>query len=296
VDVVEAATNTVTRVQGFATVEREGPNGKRTVGPSSVTIGEGVAYVGNRADAEICAVDLGTLKKGACVTLATAPDGILYVPTTKEVWATTPKDSSIAVLDASTPAKLVPKDTIHVQGSPEGYAVDATRGIFFTNLEDKDKTLVIDARTRKVSATWDPHCGSEGPRGLAIDVPKSLLFVACTDQVKVLDAAHGGAELATLPIGKGIDNIDYVESRRELFVAAGGPATVHVVHVEPSGLLEVSAIGATAPASKVPADSFRKWRRCIVISTWTLALSMRDDGIAADVCRVPCKNSNDSTI
>jgi hypothetical protein len=82
-------------------------------------------------------------------------------------------------------------------------------------------------------------------------VPKSLLFVACTDQVKVLDAAHGGAELATLPIGKGIDNIDYVESRRELFVAAGGPATVHVVHVEPSGLLEVSAIGATAPGVRV---------------------------------------------
>ncbi len=108
------------------------------------------------------------------------------------MWATTPKDKSIHIIDASTPAKLTMKGRIAVDGSPEGYAIDEGRGLFYTNLEDKDKTLTIDVKARKVTATWDTRCGGDGPRGLALDAAKSFLVVACTDHLQVLDAAHGG--------------------------------------------------------------------------------------------------------
>src|SRR6185436_17513516 len=101
VDVLEIAGGKLTRIDGFPTAERASKGGKRVIGPSSATIGEGVIYAGNRASSEVCAVDAAQLKKGACLELATPPDGILYVPVTREVWVTTPKDRSLTILDAS---------------------------------------------------------------------------------------------------------------------------------------------------------------------------------------------------
>jgi len=221
------------------------------VGPSSVTIGEGFAYVGNRANSEICAVDLAQLTKGACLALPSSPDGLQYVAATKELWATTPKDKSITVLDASTPAKLAPKTKIALDGAPEGYAVDQAKGLFYTNLEDANKTLVIDARSHKVTATWEPRCGADGPRGLAVDAAKGFLFVACTDQVKVLDIAHGGAQLSTLAAGEGIDNIDYVEARAQVFIAAGKLGVLTVAKVDDKGVLGVVGTTPTSPGTRV---------------------------------------------
>ena len=44
--------------------------------------------------------------------------------------------------------------SLDVGGQPEGYAFDEKHGLFFTNLEDKGGTVVIDIKTRAVTATW----------------------------------------------------------------------------------------------------------------------------------------------
>ncbi len=250
VDVLDVATGKITRIEGFPTAEREGHGGKRVVGPSSATVGQGVVYVGNRANSEVCAVDAVKLTRGACVTLPSSPDGLAYVAATHEVWATTPHDSSITVLDASTP-QLAVKTKIALEGSPEGYAVDETRGIFYTNLEDKNKTLVLDVKTHRVTATWEPGCGEDGPRGLAIDPAKGFLFVACTDHMVVLDTAHGGAPLSKLSAGAGVDNVDYLDARGLLYVAAGKAGTLTVAHVDDKGTLVVVAEAPSAPGARV---------------------------------------------
>lgn len=251
VDVLDVATGELTRIEGFRTAQREWRGKVRVMGPSSVSVGDGVVYVGNRATSEICPIDQARLTRGTCVALSSSPDGIAYVPTTKELWVTTPRDKALWVLDATVPARLVPTKTIKLEGEPEGYAVDAVRGLFFTNLEDKDKTLVIDVRTRKVSATWDARCGEEGPRGIAIDPAKRLLFVACTDHVEVLDAAHDGAHVSKLDTGAGVDNIDYLPERRLLYVAAGKAASLTVALVDDKGLLMVVARAPTSEGARV---------------------------------------------
>jgi DNA-binding beta-propeller fold protein YncE len=251
VDVIDPVKGTALRVQGFATAERAGHAGKRVVGPSSATIGDGFAYVGDRASSEVCALPLAAPAKGACVTLPVPPDGLAYVATTKEVWATTPSTKSIGVLDAQKPEALALKTTLPLDGEPEGYAVDAAKGVFFTNLEDGDKTLVIDARSRKVTATWEATCGGDGPRGLALDAARGILFVACTDRVKALDVAHAGAELGVLAAGGGVDNIDYVEARAELFVAAGKAGTLTVAKVDDKGGMRALGVATTAPGARV---------------------------------------------
>ena len=226
-DVLDVATRSFTRVDGFETAEREAHGKKRIAGPSAAAVGDGVVYVGDRATSQVCAVDDNTYKREKCVKLASATDGVAYVASAKEIWVTTPHDESITVLDAAKPAAPKPKAVIKLGGDTEGYAVDETRGLFFTNLEDKGRTLVVDVKTRKVTATWNASCGAAGPRGLAVDPARGWLFVACTDHVQVLDEAHDGAPLGKLEAGGGVDNLDYLPSRRLLYVpqcAAEDPA------------------------------------------------------------------------
>src|SRR4029077_18935573 len=131
-----ADTGKLSQITGFATLEVERRGTKWPVGPSAVALGDvGTVYVGNRGDSTVCAINETTLSKGSCAKLDVMPDGVTYVAKTREVWVTTPRDHSIRVLDAVT---LAQKARLVFDGSPEGFAVDNTRGRFYTNLEDKD--------------------------------------------------------------------------------------------------------------------------------------------------------------
>jgi DNA-binding beta-propeller fold protein YncE len=220
VDVIDIATDKVSRVQGFATKEVERNGRKRTMGPSSVAVGDGVVYVGSRGDDTICAIDAVSLQKGACIKLDSMPDAIALVPSAKELWVTTQANNSIVVLDASSRTALPVKASITLAGSPECFAVDDARGLVYTNLEDKDRTVAVDVKTRQVAKTWLPDCGEVGPRGLALDQKRNVLFVACTTRVRALDAGHDGKVLGSIDVGDGIDAIDYLESRHELYAGA----------------------------------------------------------------------------
>ena len=186
VDVVDVATGKVTTVGGFATTPSQ-RSGRPSWAASSVTVAGGVVWIGNRGDDRLCAFDARTLKKGACVGLESMPDGIAWVAPTHELWATTPRDNTLTIIGVSAGKPGAPA-VVKLDGAPEGYAVDAARGTFYTNLEDKDRTLAIDVKTRKVTATFAPGCGADGPRGLALDAPRRLLFVACTSGAVALES------------------------------------------------------------------------------------------------------------
>ena len=249
VDAIEGRTGALTRIEGFPTAEMERNGQRHVMGPSSASVGEGVVYVGNRATSEVCSIDAVHLNSGACLRLDSSPDGLQYVAATHELWATTPKDSAIVVLDSSSGA-LLQKGKVTLAGKPEGYSVDTDQGLFFTNLEDRDQTVVIDVHRREVVATWDTGCGKEGPRGLAFEPRRSWLLVACTNGVRVLDTKRGGALVAQASTGGGVDNVDYVPERRELFVASGQTGSLTIFGVGEAGL-SVKATIPTAEGARV---------------------------------------------
>ena len=150
----------------------------------------------------------------------------------------------------STPSTPKIAGSFKLEGEPEGYAVDDGRGVFYTNLEDKDRTLKIDARTRKVTATWMPSCGEDGPKGLAIEPAEQLLVVACSDHVEVLDAGKDGKILSKLDTGAGVDNIDYVPSRRSVYAAASRAGKITTAHLDPKGELTATVTLATAQGAR----------------------------------------------
>jgi DNA-binding beta-propeller fold protein YncE len=250
VAVIDPSGGAARRIDGFATAEMGTGERRRKVGPSSVTVGEGTVYVGNRGDSTVCAFHATTLARGACHHLDSMPDGLAYVAATKEVWVTTPRDKSIRTLDAAT---LAEKAKLTFDGNPEGFAVDGVRGRFYTNLEDKDRTLAIDLKSHQTLATWNPSCGPDGPHGLRVDATAGQLFVACSTRAEVLDVAHDGAVLSSVDTGDGVDDIDYWAPTHTLYVGAARAARLTIARADAHGKLSILATVATHPGARNPA-------------------------------------------
>src|SRR6184192_10044 len=139
VDVIDESSDAVSQVTGFKTGEVELRGRKVTLGPTAVTIGDGVVYIGNRGDSTLCIIDAHSLERGECLQVAppsagpaAAPDGVVYIAAIRELWITTgapplgisSADKTIQVFDVSEPRHLRLKTKIPLNGSAEGYAVD----------------------------------------------------------------------------------------------------------------------------------------------------------------------------
>ena len=263
VAVIDGVTDKIKTVGGFRTGEVELLGKKRVMGPSSVSIGDGVAYVGNRGDSSICVINAATLALVGCSSiadpgagLAAAPDAVVYVATTKELWVTTgapplgipAADQSLLILDASDPRHLKQKAKLALGASAEGYAVDEKRGVFYTNLEEQAETVAIDVRQKRIVSRW--HSGCDEVRGIALDKARRFLFVACADRIVVLNAAHEGEVLGALPTGDGLDNIDYSASERKIYAAASTVGTLTVASVDDRGSMKAVATIPTATGAR----------------------------------------------
>jgi DNA-binding beta-propeller fold protein YncE len=241
--VVDSSNEKVHEISGFATKEVEMRNGRKGAqGPSGVYVGDGVVYVGDRADKSICAVDEKTLERKNCGHIDSTPDGVVYVAPTKEVWVTSPGDNSVRVLDSHT---LEQKEKLTFDGRPEGYAVDTKRGRLYMNYEDKDLTTAIDLKSRKTVAKWQANCGPDGPHGLQIDPSTGYLFVACSTQAKVLNAGGNGEQLSSINTGDDVDDLNYSPAKHMLYVGAAKDGTLTIAGVDPSGKLTQVAVVAT---------------------------------------------------
>jgi DNA-binding beta-propeller fold protein YncE len=243
--VVDGTTEAVRTVEGFPTREQNG----RVLGPTSVTFGPGRAFIGNRADASVCAVDLQTLKRGPCITLPDSPDGLAYVSSTKEVWATTPRSKSLVIL--ATEKGLAVAARIELDGEPEGYAVDTSRGRFYTNLEDKNETLAIDVRARTVVGRWPTGCSADGPRGLTLDGRSGVLVVACTDRLVSFVLGPKPEARGSLETGAGVDNIDLAPQSGTVFAAAGKAQRLTRGHLAQDGTLSLTGQAHTSEGVRV---------------------------------------------
>jgi DNA-binding beta-propeller fold protein YncE len=259
VAVIDEKTDSVREIKGFQTGEIERRGRKITVGPTAATIGEGVVYIGDRGDQTICAIDAKTLARGDGVSVSrdgVTPDGVVYVAATKELWVTTrpvPAGSADAakalqVFDASDPRHLKWKTKIPLDNLAEGYAVDNERGLFYTNVEDTGTTVVIDVRTHKIVAKW--NVGSTDLQGLALDIARKFLFVACADHVVSLDAGHDGKMLDSIQTGAGLDNIDYSAEKKLLYAAASQAATLTIAEVGDDGKFHLKATIPTVKGAR----------------------------------------------
>ena len=204
----------------------------------------------------ICRLDATTLRRIGCVSIGAAsdgwgaaPDAVVYVPATDELWVTrgapplgiASADRAITIFDSN----LKEKARIALDGSAEGYAVDADRGVFYTNIEESGDTIAIDVRSRQVVSRWKSGC--DEPHGIAIDAKRRFVFIACSDKVNALD--RNGKITDTIATGDGLDNIDFFDGK--LYAAASLAATLTIARVSDDGKFISRTVTPTAKGARV---------------------------------------------
>ena len=153
------------------------------------------------------------------------PDAIMYDQFSKQVFTFNGDSQNASIIDA---VALKQTGSVSLGGVPE-FAVADGSGLIYNNLEDKSRLNVIDVRKGVVVKSF-PLTPCEGPTGLAIDKVHQRIFTVCRKNkgMTVLDISTG-KEVATLPIGAGVDAISY-DVQTGLIVCSNGDGTATIIH------------------------------------------------------------------
>ncbi len=149
-------------------------------------------------------------------------DAIMYDAFSDKILAFNGGSNNASVVDVHT---LEEQQTIDLGGVPE-FGVSDGKGKIYNNIEDRNKTVVIDARNFKIldSVLLTPH---GGPTALSLDKNNGLLFIGCRDGNKmvVVDIKKKQV-IATVPICKSVDAIVYDERAKLIFCSGDGSTTI----------------------------------------------------------------------
>ena len=169
------------------------------------------------------------------------PDGILYDPYSKRVFAFNGRSNDVTAIDAAS-GKV--SGTIALDGKPE-FPVSDGKGNVYANIEDKSEIVQIDPQALKVKKTW-PLSPCEEPSGLAIDLEARRLFSVCSNNKMAVVNADSGQVITTVAIGSGPDAAAY-DAGRKLVFSSNGEGTLTVVKQDSADKYTVLA---TVPTEK----------------------------------------------
>ena len=185
----------------------------------------GNGYISDGGGNQVVVFDRKTYKVIHTIPAGTNPDGILYEPVTRTVWAFNGRSHNVTVIDTKDDKVL---GTLELPGKPEFPVADG-KGNIYGNIEDKSEIVHIDARTRKLLATWLVAPG-ESPSGLAIDQANGILFSVCDNQKMAIVSTKTGKVIATPTIGEGPDAARFSPNGGYAFSSNGESGTLTVVH------------------------------------------------------------------
>ncbi len=183
----------------------------------------GRGFTSNGRDSSVTAFDLRTLAPlGRFGPTGANPDAIGYDPASKRVFTFNGRGENMTALDART-GKIV--GSVPLGGKPEFVAFDG-RGMLYVNNETTAELIAVNTRTLAVTRRTKV-AGCDEPSGLAIDAKRGRLFVGCGNKVMTVHDAATGRQIATLPVGEGVDAVGFDEGAGDVFVSAGdGTLTV----------------------------------------------------------------------
>ncbi len=180
-------------------------------------------YISDGGDDVVVIFDLKSDAVLQKVPAGKNPDGILYDPYSKRVFAFNGRSNDATAIDAAS-GKVA--GTVALDGKPE-FPVSDGKGNVYVNIEDKSEIAQLDPQTLKVKKTWSlSPC--EEPSGLAIDLEARRLFSVCSNNKMAVVNADSGQVMATVAIGNGPDAAGYDPARKLVF-SSNGEGTLTVV-------------------------------------------------------------------
>ena len=206
-------------------------------------------YISDGGANAVVVFDRTTLATVATIPAGTNPDGLLFEPVTKTVWAFNGRSKDASVIDTATRTVVA---TIALPGKPEFPQADG-KGNVFVNIEDKNVILRLDAAKKTVTDTW-PVAGCDSPSGMAIDRAGNRLFSVCDGKKMVVVDASSGKVLALPTIGDGPDAAGY-DAKDQLAFSSNGEGTLTVVDAKGSGYKTVEQLPTMKGARTMSYDS-----------------------------------------
>jgi DNA-binding beta-propeller fold protein YncE len=182
-------------------------------------------FISDGAANQVVVFDLTTLAKVGAVSAGMNPDGIIYDPATKRVFAFNGRSASATVVDAE---KGTLAGTVTLEGKPEFPAPDG-KGHVFVNIEDKSEVMDIDAKALTVVHKW-PLAPCEEPSGMAMDTSTRRLFSGCDNKMMAVMDADTGKVVTTVPIGDGVDATWFDPGTKYVLNSCGQDGVLTVIH------------------------------------------------------------------
>ena len=175
-----------------------------------------LAYVTRSEANTVDVFDPNTLTLIKHIPVADDPDGIFYDPSSKQIYVASGDAKLITFID---PTKQETVATIHLTGKPEFAAFDSQSALFYQNLEDTNILAAVNTVTKSVVQEWQlPEC--EAPTAMAIDTTDRRLFIACSENARLLvfdlDAHR---VISSIAIGGGPDAIAFDPALHHLYIA-----------------------------------------------------------------------------
>jgi hypothetical protein len=223
---------------------------------TSAIAGEFDRGIAGTTDGHIVVFELSTLKTLARYQSTTNGfDGATYDPVSKRFAIVGEADEAkgrtpVLFFDGRTgkPVGSVWLDSIKVDGP----RADGS-GHLFLPLRDKSAVVKVDARSLQRVGKL-PLKGCVKPAALETDNASGRIFVGCRGDTKVAPAlavldATSGQQIATVPIGHGVDDVFYDQRTGTIFSANGDDASMTVIRRSPAAQYRVAAtIGTRARA------------------------------------------------
>lgn len=186
------------------------------------------------------------------VSFATNSDGGIYEPATDTVAFQQADDGIIALMDAATGKK---SGEVKLEGEElERPAADG-KGNIFVPIRDKDLLFKVDVKGQKVAAKWDISAACQQPSGADYDPATNRVFLGCRGKMvaptMVAIDADSGKVVASLPVGRGCDEVQFNASTKEIFTANGVDANVVVYKQLDADHYAIEEAFATRPGARV---------------------------------------------
>jgi DNA-binding beta-propeller fold protein YncE len=182
-------------------------------------------FISDGAANQVVVFDMKTLAKVGEVAAGTNPDGIIYDPGSKRVFAFNGRSANATAVDAE---KGTLAGTVVLEGKPEFPAPDG-KGHVYVNIEDKSEVMDIDAKALMVVHKW-PLAPCKEPSGMAMDTATRRIFSGCDNKMMSVMDADTGKVVTTVPIGEGVDATWFDPGTKNVFNSCGDEGVLTVIH------------------------------------------------------------------
>jgi DNA-binding beta-propeller fold protein YncE len=208
----------------------------------------GTGFISDGGSNQVVAFNLKDLTVKSKIKAGTNPDGIVYDPVSKRVFAFNGGSQDATAIDA---ANGTVAGTISLGGKPE-FPVSDGKGSVYDNIEDKSAIVRIDSASLQVTATW-PLAPCESPSGLAIDREHRRLFAVCDNKLMAVVDADSGKVVATPAIGDGPDAAAYDAGKKIALSSNGESGTLTVIRQASADEYSVAQNVTTAQGARTMA-------------------------------------------